>query len=588
MQNIKESWRNMPEKTRKLILMMVGGTVLLAAIGIAVLNLTSDKGYSTLFTRMNKEDAQAVVSLLQDDGIEYRYNDQTGTVQVPSATVDQTRAKMVSAGYPRSGFTYDMYRDNAGIMATESDKEKYTLYELQDRLGAQICLFDGVRDAKVTIAEAGKQKYALDDETSTDASASVVITMDTGKELTSEKASAVKNLIARAVRGMNFTNVAVFDAETMTEIGREGGDSDAGSGESMLSLTSQVENSIAANIRRVLEMIYGQGKVAVSVKGTLNMERLIQESTTYTTPDRINEEDKTGLLQSEDVTGEQSALGGQNAGGVAGADANADTPRYTNQNGNASQKTDTYSNGSAVRQWLYNSTKEQRQVDPGVLENTTVGVTIDTEDTSIPEGDLVRLIASSSGIGQDEADEKITVIRTLAASSKSEDTAPVNADASGRRQLPLPVLIALGAGSVLVLLLILLLLLEKRKARIRAAEQEAMLLQEEEQRQKEEEERRREEEQRQKEVQQLKEQLEDSDNENTLLEKAAAVERMRMMDKDEELRQSEEILNLRMKHSMKLKQNIGEFVDENPQIAAKLIQNWLMGKEETHGRSNKK
>lgn len=152
MQNIRESWQKMPEKTRKLILMMVGGTLLLAAVGIAVLKMSSDSGYSTLFTRMSREDAQAVVSLLQDDGIEYRYNDDTGTVQVPSATVDQTRAKLVSAGYPRSGFTYDMYRDNAGIMATESDKEKYTLYELQDRLGAQICLFEGVRDAKVTIA----------------------------------------------------------------------------------------------------------------------------------------------------------------------------------------------------------------------------------------------------------------------------------------------------------------------------------------------------------------------------------------------------------------------------------------------------
>ena len=54
------------------------------------------------------------------------------------------------------------------------------------------------------------------------------------------------------------------------------------------------------------------------------------------------------------------------------------------------------------------------------------------------------------------------------------------------------------------------------------------------------------------------------------------------------MRQNEEILNLRMKHSMKLKQNIGEFVDENPQIAAKLIQNWLMGKEESHGRNNRK
>ena len=269
MQNIRESWQKMPEKTRKLILMMVGGTLLLAAVGIAVLKMSSDSGYSTLFTRMSREDAQAVVSLLQDDGIEYRYNDDTGTVQVPSATVDQTRAKLVSAGYPRSGFTYDMYRDNAGIMATESDKEKYTLYELQDRLGAQICLFEGVRDAKVTIAEAGKQKYALGDETSTDASASIVITMDTGKQLTAEKASAVKNLIARAVRGMNFTNVAVFDAETMTEVGSDSGNTDTGSGEGMLSLTNQVENSIASNVRRVLEMIYGHGNVAVSVKYSL-------------------------------------------------------------------------------------------------------------------------------------------------------------------------------------------------------------------------------------------------------------------------------------------------------------------------------
>lgn len=31
------------------------------------------------------------------------------------------------------------------------------------------------------------------------------------------------------------------------------------------------------------------------------------------------------------------------------------------------QVPDTYSNNSAIREWLYNSTKEQRQIDPGVL-----------------------------------------------------------------------------------------------------------------------------------------------------------------------------------------------------------------------------
>ena len=239
----------------------------------------------------------------------------------------------------------------------------------------------------------------------------------------------------------------------------------------MLSLTSQVESNIAANVRRVLEMIYGQGKVAVSVKGTLNMERLIQESTSYTTPDRINDQDKTGLLQSEDVTGEQSSLAGQSAGGVAGADANADTPRYTNQNGTENQN-DTYANSSAVRQWLYNSTKEQRQIDPGVLENTTVGVTIDTDDVSIPEANLISLVANSAGIDQAEANQKITVIRTLSASSKSEGDVQANAPASDGTMLPLPLLIALGAGGVLILLLVLLLLLERRKAKMRLAEQE--------------------------------------------------------------------------------------------------------------------
>lgn len=577
MQNIKEAWQNMPGKTRKMILAITAGTLLLAAVGIAVLNLSSDKGYSTLFMGMNSEDAQAVVSMLQTDGIDYRYNDKTGSVQVPAETVDQTRAKLLSAGYPKSGFTYDMYRDNAGIMTTESDKEKYTLYELQDRLGAQIRLFDGVRDAKVTIAEAGEQKYALDDKTETDASASVVITMENGQELTETKASAVKNLIARAVRGMNFTNVAVFDAATMTEVGDGKTDAASGSGESMAALTSLVESNIAGNVRRVLELVYGQGKVAVSVKGTLNMERLIQESTQYTTPDRINDQDKTGLLEREEVAGEQSGTTGQNAGGVAGADANADTPRYTNENG-TSQNTDTYANNSAARQWLYNTTKEQRQVDPGVLENTTVGVTIDTDDMSISDADLVRLVANSAGIDSQQADQKITVIRTLSAGSKAAGAA-VPADtpaATGLAALPLPIVIALAAGSVLILLLIALLLIGRRRSKADAAARAALLDENEEG---------------------LLEEITDPALEAAPAQDTLAAGETRpdtsvlkavAEDGDEEMRQNEEIIGLRMKRSLKLKQNIGEFVDENPQIAAKLIQNWLLGEGEKNGRSARK
>ena len=43
-----------------------------------------------------------------------------------------------------------------------------------------------------------------------------------------------------------------------------------------------------------------------------------------------------------------------------------------------------------------------------------------------------------------------------------------------------------------------------------------------------------------------------------------------------------------MQRSLKLKQNIGEFVEQNPQIAAKLVQSWLRGEAEADGRSNTK
>ena len=54
------------------------------------------------------------------------------------------------------------------------------------------------------------------------------------------------------------------------------------------------------------------------------------------------------------------------------------------------------------------------------------------------------------------------------------------------------------------------------------------------------------------------------------------------------MEQNEEILNLRMQHSLRLKQNIGEFIEQNPQIAAKLMQSWLRGEEDAGGSNRSK
>lgn len=552
MQGFKDYWRGISDKTKKILIAIVTGTVAIAIISVFVLNMGMKGDYSTLFTGLNQDEAREVVAMLQDQGIDYRFNDRQGAIRVPSSKVDQTRAGLLSKGYPKSGFTYDMYRNNAGLMTTESDKKQYTLYDLQDRLGAQIRLFDGVQDAKVTIAEGGDQKYALGDDAQTDASASVVVTMKEGRILSDSEASAIRNLIARAVRGMNFTNVAVFDAATMQEVGGDGGDDGSyGGAKDLTALTSLVENNIAGNVRRVLEKLYGQGSSAVSVKGTLNIEKLIQENTQYTTPEKIDPQDKQGLLQQENASNENSGTAQQQAGGVAGTDANADTPRYTNQGG-AKPPSDSYANSSAARQWLYNSVKEQRQVDPGVLENTTIGVVIDTADTTVSMDDLINLVANSAGVSKEDAKQKITIIRAQSPASKEASTALAAPKAQPQNVLPLPIIIAMAAGGFLILLLILLLLLGRRKRRPSPGEDG--------------------------------EDLDLPPEDEEVFSQSSRKEPGLSPDfHDEEMEKNEEILNLRMQHSLKLKQNIGEFVDQNPQIAAKLVQSWLRGEGESGG-----
>ena len=547
MQKLKEMWQNLSAKSKKLLGIIAGITVVVIAVAVFLLARGQKTEYQTLFSSLSQGEAQQIVSLLQEQNVPYLYDGKSGALKVPSESVDTLRAQLLSKGYPKSGFAYDMYIGNSGLMTTESDKKQYTLYDLQDRLGATIRLFDGVRDAKVTIAEGSDQTYAIEDENPVQASASVVVTMEEGQSLSEKNAEAIKNLIARSVKGMNFTNVSVFDAGTMEEVAADAGDSASGSGTSMANLTTTVENNIANNIKRVLGKIYGGENLAVSVKGTLNMAKLIQENTQYTVPEKTEATDKRGLLSNEEVAGENAGNSGENAAGVAGADANADTPRYTTQNGTATT-TDNYSNSSATREWLYNVLKEQKEIAPGVLEDASVAIVINTDDNSIPESDLINLVADAAGIKRDEAADKITILRSLnktAVQQTTEEKKPAEEPKTLLNQFPLWALIGAAVSAVLLILILLILILRgRKKKKLKKLAQEEM-------------------------------------------ENAAALSIEQPTDEItpvEEVDEDELTAEGKMAHGMKLKKSIGEFTDQNPQVVAKLIQSWMREEEQNLGR----
>ena len=97
------------------------------------------------------DESTEILSKLSDLQIEYKHN-ANGDILVPSDVADTTRATLAQEGYPKSGFTYDVFINNAGGMTTDDENQTYKLYDLQNRIGATIRLFEGVKDAKVTIA----------------------------------------------------------------------------------------------------------------------------------------------------------------------------------------------------------------------------------------------------------------------------------------------------------------------------------------------------------------------------------------------------------------------------------------------------
>ncbi len=511
--------------SRKVKILIIAGALILIIGAIAIAVVLNNRPYTELFSGLGQEEAQQIADKLQEDEIDYRFEGDS-TILVNKDIVDQTKATLVQEGYPKSGFTYDTFKDNAGMLTTDSDKNTYKVYELQDRIGSTIRLFDGVSDAKVTIALGEESKYALNDEETKSTAAVTVIMKDNGTP-TVEQVAGIQRLVSKSIPGMELEDVAVIDGNgNDVSVDAEGKQQNSGNSD-IDEYARLIEDKVASNVRNVLAPIYGQQNVRVSANARVNMEKLIRESTTYTTPDKIDAQDKTGIISHEETYGEGVA-GEDAAGGVAGAETNADTPEYdTDGNVDGAQS---YSE-SAVRDYLVNELKEQGQVDPGQLEDLTVSVAINGNGYgSLRENQIRSLVANAAGISADVQEQKITIVSAPFDGIGDDEEAEETSGRGILERIPLWALIA-GIALILVLIAIIVILVIRRRRK-----------------------------QDEEEVEEFVEEEEEIDEELS-----------EVLDLNDEL---QEIQNDR---GMELKKNVREFAEQNAEISAQLLKNWLNG-----------
>ena len=455
-------------------------TVLVAlAVGLWLGLKNAYQPYGVLFSRMQQEDAGAVVNKLKELKVPYRISADGTAIEVPEPSVHELRLSLASAGLPRGGGVGFEGFDNMKLGATEFEQRVLYRRAMEGELARTIDRLDAIRSARVHLVLPEKSVFAARREP---ASASVVVALHPGRTLGAAEIGGVVHLVAAAVPGLAPDRIALITTEGValhrprrTGAGDTGG-VDMGEPEGG---SRALERNLEESARQHLERVLGPGHVDVRVNAEVDMSRVERTEDRY--------DPAKAVLRSEEATRERAAAPDDNGvAGVPGAQTNLPT---TNPDAPAGAAAGAPAAGGAIlreshtRNYEIDHVQEKRVTTTGAIRRLTVAVVVDgvpgpDGKTMVPRAPaevdkLAALVKSAVGI-DDKRGDALTVQSIPFAVTEPPPVA-VEPPPSLISRLPAPVRrwgpIAAGAGLALLLLIALLW----RRARNRRKEEKLPL-----------------------------------------------------------------------------------------------------------------
>lgn len=441
LESIKETWG----KLSRPIQVAVGIFVLGVFLSLVLLGIFSRTDYQVLFSGLDAEDAGAVIAALQDRGTSYQLADGGTTVLVPQEEVFETRIALASSGVPTGGVVGFEIFNTTRLGETEADRQLRYQWALQGELTRTIRQINEVADARIHIV---LPKRSLFVQESQDATASVLLQLRPGAQLTAGQVRAISNLVATSVEGLTPENVTIVDSRgnvlnspSMMDLGSHVSDRF----EMQWAYEQQLENSVVA----MLERIYGFGNVVARVNAVLDFARLEQYNETFSPINRGE-----GLVRSTQSLEESYTGTSTGAGGVPGVDSNVPGYVFVEQGGGTTE----WDRREATTNYELNRTETWTTTLPGEVKNLAVSVWINGDLTPAQLASVEESVARATGLRLDRGDSVYVASVPFEVSPFVGDVPAL--EASG---VPLYVVIVLG---VLLLLAVLFLALRKRRSEL--------------------------------------------------------------------------------------------------------------------------
>lgn len=263
---VRDTYQAMPRGRRLLIL---GGAVaVLGALVWIVLSQSGGQEWQIVARGMNPEDLDAATKALEAKKIPYKLGGDDSLL-VPAEKIHDARLDLAVSAMP-SGKAVGFEVFDTSSMGRSTFTEKVNYHRaLEGELARTIRHLDGVEQVRVHLVTPERRAFK---EMDVAASASVVVSLRKGFELTPRQAQVIRQFVSGAVERLAPNQVVIIDQRGRMLAGPEAGEPGADGFEKRLAAEQQLEQRVV----RMLEPVVGVGKVVARVALDYDFSQVVE------------------------------------------------------------------------------------------------------------------------------------------------------------------------------------------------------------------------------------------------------------------------------------------------------------------------
>jgi len=351
------------------------------ALGVAVVLWSQAPNFAPLYGNLAEKDASQVMEALQQSNVEYRVDEATGMVMVPSAKLKEVRMKLAGQGLPNSvGMGFELLQQDTGFGSSQMVEKARYQQAMQGELARTIATIGAVQSARVHLAIPKQSVFVRKRQPP---SASVALRLHGGRVLEDDQVEAIVHLIASSVPELETGRVTVVDHKGRLLSG------DPESREMKLSATQfehtrRIEEHFRGRVEGLLIPIVGRDKVRAQVTAEVDF------TVTEQTQERFNPDQSA--LRSEQLNVQQSVDAG--AGGIPGALSNQPpaagrAPENAGGTAGVAEAVDARnSSRQSTRNYELDRVISHTRMSPIALRRLSVAVVVDNVSSVGKDGEL--------------------------------------------------------------------------------------------------------------------------------------------------------------------------------------------------------